>query len=157
MFLLAFSAAIFPARFLEFGKTTWNAHPIIGPFVGGQPRYLSVPPPPSSPWAQVPAWQAQFGPIHRGNFFGFKWYSGPIYQWPMNLGPVMQMGDAHTLRLPYWLPLLILGVIPTIWISKRWPTRKPPGICTLCGYDLRATPNRCPECGTIAQTKSIPI
>ena len=65
--------------------------------------------------------------------------------------------DAATtwVELPYWLLLCILSPLPLIWTSL-WARRRfgriTPGLCQKCGYDLRATPDRCPECGQPAIT-----
>jgi hypothetical protein len=60
-------------------------------------------------------------------------------------------------RMPYWLLLILFAVRPA-WVmlgkvrSRRWKRR---GLCASCGYDLRATPHRCPECGWIVSTRRV--
>jgi hypothetical protein len=53
------------------------------------------------------------------------------------------------LAVPDWLPLgLLCGVLlaPTVWRYFRTRRRRRRGLCVRCGYDLRATPGRCPGC-----------
>jgi hypothetical protein len=53
--------------------------------------------------------------------------------------------------LPVWLPVAAAGVWPAMALVVRVLRRRRAGdlgVCTACGYDLRATPGRCPECGT---------
>ena len=52
-----------------------------------------------------------------------------------------------TIIVPDWLIIILSGVLPAIWIYRRFRHRSIEGTCPKCGYDLRATPDRCPECG----------
>jgi hypothetical protein len=51
-----------------------------------------------------------------------------------------------------WLPILPLAVLPALWLRRFIIARRKrrEGLCLICGYDLRATPGRCPECGSEA-------
>jgi hypothetical protein len=55
----------------------------------------------------------------------------------------------NVLIVPYWfLEGVMVGVAVLAWRAvlrrERWVKA---GRCARCGYDLRATPERCPECG----------
>jgi hypothetical protein len=42
-----------------------------------------------------------------------------------------------------------MALVPALVRRRSQSNRKRSGLCTACGYDLRATPDRCPECGTV--------
>jgi hypothetical protein len=60
--------------------------------------------------------------------------------------------------VPLWFLLLTFGALPVLWgvRAARTRRRKRGGLCRRCGYDLRATPGRCPECGQVAASSSSP-
>jgi hypothetical protein len=53
--------------------------------------------------------------------------------------------------VPHGLVAVITLIVPLIWARRYLRTRRREltRACERCGYDLRATPERCPECGAV--------
>jgi hypothetical protein len=89
--------------------------------------------------------------VRRG---GYSYHFG-IYYHGFSQKPGRYDGSEFTqVIFPFWMPTTILVILPLIELRhvlrwRKWRYRRLHGMCLTCGYDLRATPDRCPECGTI--------
>ena len=70
---------------------------------------------------------------------------------PLVAGSLPGVHGFVMVTLPYWLLLLIAAPWAILPIRRRLVRRRRrrKGLCESCGYDLRMSQGRCPECGTI--------
>jgi hypothetical protein len=103
--------------------------------------------------------QPRYGSSFRQNHPAFGLFTFAIERIDVNLAKDIGLAiyeRGWRVTFPLWWLALFFGIAPAIaLLRRRRSMREISGLCTKCGYDLRATPNRCPECGTMSPKKGL--
>jgi hypothetical protein len=118
-----------------------------GPYLRGYDVFQPLEPPRVFTSAELNGYRP---PLPTFNFGGFRIQQGFRAEY------MIEYGRVYT--VPFWFLSLLFGVASSVWLRGRWHEWRrarrvrlwEAGVCPDCGYDLRATPGQCPECGTIA-------
>ncbi len=92
--------------------------------------------------------KGRFDPI-----LSWKHFRGLETRWlPDFEMPIKNVGY-WLLFVPLWMPTLLFAGLSYVSVAPvyRRRKRKKLGLCVKCGYDVRGSEERCPECGTAFQ------
>src|SRR5258706_6514295 len=93
------------------------------------------------------------------------WLNRAGFEWSQSVDAISGISYHYTYgvisryAIPNWFAALAFALLPArrAMLMRRSRRRAMPGLCATCGYDLRATPDRCPECGAAAIRAVLPI
>jgi hypothetical protein len=98
-------------------------------------------------------WERETAANRRWSFLGVSYFAGDLARAGFS-------GEApipfRTVVVPHAWVLLLSIALPALFAGRaaqrrRRQKRAARGLCAACGYDLRATPGRCPECSAVPQ------
>jgi hypothetical protein len=79
-----------------------------------------------------------------------------LLRFAVGRGASGNLGGEWWVGVPYWFLIILFTAFPlmrTMCLTRRI-RRQRAGCCLACGYDLRGTPDHCPECGAIPPAES---
>ena len=78
----------------------------------------------------------------------------------LGFGHATDHAGTRVIVVPAWFVALVAALVPPLWLvryrRRRADDRRRRNLCVRCAYDLRASPERCPECGMAISKRSQP-
>ena len=131
----------------------WSGHGTLGYWGAWGEGLRNVPPGGGGGWHTYqpkPDWLTYLDDSHWTPRVSTRWLPGFFAGWGRST-PHVKLDGRWTVEVPHWFVIVLAGALPAVRGVRLWRARRAPraGLCRACGYDLRATPERCPECGAV--------